>query len=307
MRSLRRRHRAAALALLLLAATPATLAAGRGEAGVEKARRLLAEAFERRYGADLSARVELLMRDAAGRERRRVFRTVTAYADGRRRSVGRLLEPASLRGMALLTMEARGRADDTFVYLPALGRARRIGVGRRGDAFLGSDLTYADFERHRVDDYRVEGLRAARLQGERAWLVSARPRRPGRFARLEFGVARSDRALLAVRYYREGRERPARRLTAPRGALVAHGRFRIPARLEVRSPARDTETFVHVRDLEIAPEIDASVFSVVTLESERSLEAAVERSSGARGEAAPRPDASARARPPRTPDDEELR
>lgn len=306
-----------------LAAPPAALA-GDGREGAEgtpsaadPGRRLLAEAFERRYGADLSARIELVMRDARGRERRRLFRTVTAYEDGRMRSVGRLLEPASLRGLALLTVEAAGREDDTFVYLPALGRARRIGMGRRSDSFLGSDLTYADFERHRVEDYRVEGVRAVRLQDERAWIVTTRPRRAERFARVAFGVARRDRALLAVRYYRPGNERPARRLAAPRESFVEHGRFRIPTRLEVRSPERGTETFVRVRDLEVAPEIDDRVFSVVTLESERSLDAAVEGGaadvgSAAEDTAAPegrgaRSDASARTRPPRTPDDGELR
>lgn len=298
-----RRGLAAAFALGLAASSGAL--AGGEKADVERTRRLLAEAFERRYGADLSARVELVMRDAHGRERRRIFRTVTAYEEGRMRSVGRLLEPVSLRGMTLLTVEAAGRPDDTFVYLPALGRARRVGVGRRGDSFLGSDLTYADFERHRLGDYRVEGRRSVRLQGERAWLVSARPRRAERFARIEFGVARTDRALLALRYYREGRERPARRITVPRESVVAHGRFRIPTRLEVRRPARGTETFMHVRDLEIAPEIDERVFSVGTLETERSLEAAVDGREAARG--ASRSDASARTRPPRTSRDEELR
>lgn len=293
---------AAALALLLgAAALPGAAAAADGDEG----RRLLREAFARRYGADLSARLEIVMRDAQGRERRRVLRTVTAHRDGRMRSVGRLLEPPSLRGMALLTVEAPGRADDTFVYLPALGRARRVTAGRRGDAFLGSDLTYADFERHRARDYRVEALRSLRLQGEPAVLVQARPRRPGRFDRVEFGVARSDRALLAIRYYRPGAERPARRLTAPREAIEAHGELRIPTRLEVRSPARGTETFVHVRELEVEPGIDERVFSIVTLEAERSLEAAL-----GDGEGRPRPerpDASVRPRAPRTSQDEELR
>jgi hypothetical protein len=230
---------------------------------------LLGEALAARYGCNLTARVRLVLRDRRGRVRTRELQTVTSHAGGRMRSLGRVLEPASLRGMTILTLEERGRADDVFVFLPQLGRARRIATSQRGDAFLGSDLSYDDFERHRAEDYQVLQVVSEEADGAHAWRVVSRPRRPG-WARVDFVVAASDRAILEVAYHRkEGRA--ARIVSSPRAGIVAHGDARIPTRLLAASLERGTSTEVEVLDLEIDAEIDERIFSLVTLEARRRL------------------------------------
>jgi hypothetical protein len=263
-----------------LPAAPDALARGAAAAAEHGGEALLREALAVRYGCDLRARVRLVLRDRRGRERTRELETVTSHGDGRMRSLGRVLEPASLRGMTILTLEERDRADDVFVFLPQLGRARRVATSQRGDAFLGSDLSYDDFERHRAEDYRVLDVVPEELGGEPALRLVSRPRRGG-WARVDFVVAASDRAILEVAYHRtEGTV--ARVVASPRSGIVAHENARIPTRLLAASPGRGTSTEVEVLALELDAEIDERIFSVVTLEARRKLGTAPDEPSAGR-------------------------
>lgn len=230
---------------------------------------LLERAFSIRYDCDTRARVRLDMRDGRGAERSRELYLVTKYRDDRMHSIGRLLSPQHLRGMTLLSIEAPERVDDVFVYLPSLGKSRRISRSRRGDSFLGSDLTYRDFERHRASDYPVLAVEPVELATETARRVSTRPADPSPYDRVDFLLADRDLALLEISYLREGRL--ARRVRADRASIVASGGHLVPQRLLVENLLRGTSTSVTFVDLEIDPDIDDRIFSVVTLEAERPL------------------------------------
>lgn len=72
--------------------------------------------------------------------------------------------PAAIRGSSFLAWDARepDAADDQWLYLPALRRARRIPGRDRGSYFLGTDLTYYDirsFGRIEVTEYQLGAIR----------------------------------------------------------------------------------------------------------------------------------------------------
>lgn len=56
----------------------------------------------------------------------------------------RFLAPPTVRGTAVLTVEATGRADDQWLYLPALRKTKRIASTQRTQRFAGTDFTYED-------------------------------------------------------------------------------------------------------------------------------------------------------------------
>ena len=125
---------------------------------------ILDRAFRQRYDVDMTADIELAMRDRAGREHRRKFAAASKQIDGRLHSVGKIDWPEYLRDMAILTIEAEGRGHDAFVYMPSLGRVRRISSAQKGDAFFGTDVTYEDLERRRAT--LLAELRRAQSAGD---------------------------------------------------------------------------------------------------------------------------------------------
>ena len=232
---------------------------------------LLRKAFANRYEVDLTSNIELLMKDRFGQERRRLFRAASKVIDGRVHSVGRLVWPHHLRGMTILTIEAHDRDYDAFVYLPSLDKVRRVTTAQRWDAFLGSDVTYEDLERRRVEEYELDSVETRNVDGEPVYLIRARSRRDFSYSEVLFVIAQSDAAILEIRYFKEGKSEPYRAVSSPRRFMVEQDGHVLPTRMTVHNHVRGTTTEVIFDDLKVNPQIDESVFSLVTLEQERKL------------------------------------
>lgn len=52
------------------------------------------------------------------------------------------LAPADVRGTKFLSINEKGQEDQMWLYLPAMGRERRIAAHMTGDSFMGTDFTY---------------------------------------------------------------------------------------------------------------------------------------------------------------------
>jgi hypothetical protein len=232
---------------------------------------VLARAFANRYEVDLISNVELVIRSDTGYERRRRFRAVSKVIEDRVHSIGRLVWPEHLRGMTILTIEAQNRSHDAFVYLPSLGKVRRVTSAQRGDSFFGTDVTYEDLERRRVEEYELRPLEMGVVDGEDVYLVRGRPRGAINYDRIVFAVSRLDGAILETRYFKRNREHPYRVIWAPRSKMVEVDGHVFPTRLTVRNHDRATTTEVTFENLSINPEISDHVFSIGTLEQGRKL------------------------------------
>jgi hypothetical protein len=232
---------------------------------------VLNEAFQNRYALDAISRVELVMRNGSGEEIHRKVHYITKIIKQRLHSIARLTAPEYLRGMTILTIEQRDRSHDAFVFLPALGKTRRVTSAQNEDAFFGSDLTYADLERRRIDEFELGELALAEHEGEAVYRIGGAFVRKGNYARIEFDVARSDHAILATRYYKRGEPRPYRALEAPRSAMVEREGHVLPTRLLVNNLRRGTSTEVLITDLHVNTSIPDRIFTVATLEQERKL------------------------------------
>jgi len=227
---------------------------------------ILRETFARRYDADLTAEIELVMRDRNGREHRRVFDAASKMIDGLHHSVGKLNWPHYLRDMTILTIEAQDRDNESFVYLPTLGRVRRISSSQKGDAFFGTDITYEDLERRRIADFEILSFDHTHTQGEASYRIHARPIERLTYTAVDYFIAASDLALLEMHYYTKRFEGAFRTITTRREELrLEHGHI-VPTRLTVANLSRNTTTTASFQNLVIDPEIDDRLFSVTILE-----------------------------------------
>jgi hypothetical protein len=65
----------------------------------------------------------------------------------------RFTYPNDIRGTGFLVWERPDGDDERFLYLPALGRVRRIAGSEAQESFVGSDFTYEDIGGREFDDY----------------------------------------------------------------------------------------------------------------------------------------------------------
>jgi len=118
------------------------------------------QADSRDIGRD--GRFELKMRlfDRQQRVRERELTILTMRPGGKNATSGsgdrvliRFTYPNDIKGTAFLVWEHPEGEDERFLYLPALGRTRRIAGAEAQDSFVGSDFTYEDISGRELDDY----------------------------------------------------------------------------------------------------------------------------------------------------------
>ncbi len=86
------------------------------------------------------------------------------------RTLVRFTYPNDIAGTSFLVWERPSGDDDRFLFLPALGRIRRISGAERQESFVGSDFTFEDIGGRALEDYSY-----SLLETEAAWLALTRP------------------------------------------------------------------------------------------------------------------------------------
>ena len=141
-----------AMALLVLAlSTLVPSAAGQRLTADDVARRIR----DRDTGRDSRAELRMKLFDRRGRVRDRALSLLTlkGKAEAGDRLLIRFTYPNDIRGTGFLVWEHPQGEDERFLYLPSLGRVRRIAGSEAQESFVGSDFTYEDFGGREFDDY----------------------------------------------------------------------------------------------------------------------------------------------------------
>lgn len=134
---------------------PAALAAG------EDGRAIMEKQKSRHESASESEKVKMVLVDSSGKnEAREMVRYAKKGADGLYKYLVQFQSPADVRGVGLLTWQQKGREDDQWLYMPALGeKLKRIAGGGKKSYFMGTDFAYEDLRNEKLDDhvYKVMG------------------------------------------------------------------------------------------------------------------------------------------------------
>ena len=85
-------------------------------------------------------------------------------------------EPASIKDTRFLQVENIKRDDDKWIYLPALGRVRRISSSQGDQSFVGSDFTYDDMDSRAVEEDNHKLLKEEKYNGYECWVVESIPK-----------------------------------------------------------------------------------------------------------------------------------
>jgi hypothetical protein len=110
---------------------------------------------DRDVGRDSRAEMRMRLFDRQGRVRERAMTLLTLQGTGKAgdRTLVRFSYPNDIKGTGLLVWEHPDGEDERFLYLPALGRVRRIAGQEKQGSFAGSDLSYEDIGGRELADY----------------------------------------------------------------------------------------------------------------------------------------------------------
>ncbi|MDD2431450.1 MAG: outer membrane lipoprotein-sorting protein [Firmicutes bacterium] len=107
-----------------------------------------------------SAELTMITENAKGAQRKFSLRVFLKSEEGADKQFLEYLAPADVRGTKFLSIHEKGQEDQMWLYLPALGRERRIASHMTKDSFMGTDFTFDEIGGNfaRDNDYTVQRL-----------------------------------------------------------------------------------------------------------------------------------------------------
>jgi len=141
------------------------------------AREIMQKAREVSKIPGMEAISTLSIYDSRGRERTREISMASRLFDNgsTEKRIVRFLAPAEVKGTGMLVFDYDDRADDMWIYMPALRKTRRIVSAEKGQSFMGSEFSNADMAAPNLDDYRYQLLGSETQDGTDCWKIEVVP------------------------------------------------------------------------------------------------------------------------------------
>lgn len=253
------------MAAILLCAGPDAADQGRsgtGPSGPPSGREIAGRVDARNTGRDQRMTMDVSLIDASGSTRQRGLSFLRRTEGGLDQTVVRFTYPQDIEGTGLLVLEHPAQRGEWFLYLPAIGRSRRIASAERHDRFAGTDFSYEDIAGSPLDDFKYVFLREEPVDDRPAFVIEARPAEASFYERQVRWIDRERSIVVRAEYYRQGEL--AKRYRAAAAARV-DGIWTM-RRLEMEDLRSRHKTTIDVTDVKYNVGLDPGQFTRRALE-----------------------------------------
>ena len=135
-------------------------------------KQIIQKVSDRASSTTIIMQVRMTITDRRGDTRARsiISRMKDSKTGGK--TVVTFLKPDDVKGTKFLVIENKSGDDDQFLYMPALGKPKRISSKQKSGKFMGTDFSYADLQAHdpnkgthtRLDDESIDGNLCYKVQ-----------------------------------------------------------------------------------------------------------------------------------------------
>lgn len=159
------------LVVVALCATLMSLSSAIGQTADE----IMKKVDNRVVPKDMKSIMKMNLIDSKNNVRQKDLKT---YMLGDDKMMMWFLSPADVKGSSFYKISYDDKDDDMWIYLPALGKVRRIASSAKNGSFMGSDFTYEDMGDRKLKDYAYKLLKSETVGGKQCWVVESTPK-PG--------------------------------------------------------------------------------------------------------------------------------
>lgn len=140
----------------------------------QQGRAIFAEADARNSGyVDLQVELQMILRSAHGAITERSLRIAQYEVPDDGDKMLLVFEtPADIRGTALLSHAHETKADDQWLFLPAIKRVKKVASHDKSGSFVGSEFSYQDLSPLQLEKYTYEFLREDVLDAVACFVVA---------------------------------------------------------------------------------------------------------------------------------------
>jgi hypothetical protein len=122
----------------------------------------------------MSATISLSIVEKGGSSRyRTISLTTKSYPDGMEKRFIKFIEPADVKGTAMLVIDNKNSSDEMWIYMPALRKTRRIISSEKGKSFMSSEFSNADMSSPTLSDFVNKHLDGSGSNNQ--WIIESKP------------------------------------------------------------------------------------------------------------------------------------
>ncbi len=143
-----------------------------------KARSIMQKVEDRDDGDNMTSNLLMTLIDKNNDERKKYFKNFSKDYGKDEKRIMFIERPANIKNTGFLTFDYDDaeKDDDQWLFLPALGKTKRIASSDKSGSFMGSDLNYSDMTDRELEDYDYKLLKETTLDGKKVWLIESTPR-----------------------------------------------------------------------------------------------------------------------------------
>ncbi|MCK4396735.1 outer membrane lipoprotein-sorting protein [candidate division WOR-3 bacterium] len=189
------------------------------------------------------------------------IREIKAWMKGDDYTLVKFLSPANVKGTGFLSVK-----DDDWLYLPALGKVRRIATKEKGGSFMGSDFSYDDVGSGSwVEDYNAGLLSIEKYEKRDCYVLELIPKEPEdkSYSKLKRWVDKENFYSMKTEYYDIHGD--LFKIMYP-SKFENIEEFWIPKRIEMRNVQKGSKTIIVIKEVQLNPEIPDKIFTTRQLE-----------------------------------------
>ena len=124
---------------------------------------------------NLKNHLEMTLTNSKGKSR--VNRMISKSMDKNNKQMIWFLYPKDDKGVAFLKIEHNANDDEMRMWLPAFKKVRRISAKKRGDSFMGSDLSYEDMTSRQIEDYNFTIIKEDNINNQDCYVMKSEPKK----------------------------------------------------------------------------------------------------------------------------------
>lgn len=142
------------------------------------ARQIMERVDDRDDGDNGVSDMVMTLIDKNGNKRARKIRSYTKDKGKDKQRIMFFIMPADVKDTGFLTYDydEYSKDDDQWLYLPALGKSKRIASSDKSGSFMGSDFNYSDMTSKNLDAYDFRTLEEKEVRGQKTWVIEAIPK-----------------------------------------------------------------------------------------------------------------------------------
>ena len=224
-------------------------------------------------GKTSSCTITVTLTDKNGKTRTREIASYTMKEGTTDKTVMVFKTPKDVAGVSYLSFDYPDKADgtatdsDSWLYLPAMKKVRRISGSSKDDDFQGTDFSYDDLGNRSLgkDDFALLG--EENVNGTACWILEAKAKDPkAKVSRRVLWISKENNMTLKGEYY-DKQNRLFKTLTCD--VVEQVNGYWTATKMTMTNVQTNHHTVYELKDLQYDIPVDKNYFTVSALEREQ--------------------------------------